>query len=816
MCLGVFFPGIPPSHAPVAPESIRSIVQGPRVPELPSKTESLAPGGRSRRSDALSVEVVPDEALLALMRGTSRAADMPSSAAPQTASPLSPAPPARADLFVGTLLASAPVGICMLDGELRYRVWNDYLESLLGVAAADVIGLRLDDAPGLAPIGALVEEMQKMPSGSQASTREAEYRYPLGDRPWLRVKSTPVFEPGGAFGGVFVLLERVDRERFAESSLAALRQALESVGEMVLEVDRHGHVLDANETALKSLGYERDEIKGLTLDAIDVGLARGGFEVVYDELRTRGGHHSESRFRTRHGAEFPVETVVQRVEQAGREFILLLSRDISARKQAEEALGESAERFRALFDESPVAALLLDSGFRTIGVNRSACDTLGYPAEDLVGKDLDDLVHDDDRPAYRRMRDELQRGLHGADTAERRLVHREGGLVWTKSSVRALSASNGHRHFLVVLENFTDRKIFEEQLQVALRDQQTLFETMSVGVAQTMSGKILLANREFAELFGYSDGEVIGMPLWDLCVDRDNRMPGEVSGMPVVRPYQTTRGEVVLFRRDGEPVWCLVQARPIQPEEPDLPALQEAIYTFQDITEIKRQREALSRSLLELNVVLDATSTAVLHLADERVVRFNSQTQLMFGQPGRDLTGAAFVELFVSEQEYRAAVAPLQALIANGRPASFEARMRGPSGTIWGLVSLRSDRSEDASTRHDRIDPRHHRPARAGRATADGAGAAAADLRHRARRPALRARQPAGARQQRDGGTARLRPGRPGEPDAAVHAPDGSPAAREPRASTTTRSTTAAPASSSCTCIGGGAIRSGWPCRAGR
>ena len=225
------------------------------MPELPSKTDSLAPGGRSRRSDALSVEVVPDEALLALMRGTGRAADTPP-AAPQPPGPLAPVSPTPADLFVGTLLASAPVGICMLDGALRYRVWNDYLEALLGVAAADVIGLRLDDAPGLAPIGALVEEIRKMPSGSQASTRESEYRYPLGDRPWLRVKYTPVFEPGGAFGGVFILLERIDRERFAESSLAELRQALESVGEMVFEVDRHGHVLDANETALKSLGYE--------------------------------------------------------------------------------------------------------------------------------------------------------------------------------------------------------------------------------------------------------------------------------------------------------------------------------------------------------------------------------------------------------------------------------------------------------------------------------------------------------------------------------------------------------------------------------
>jgi PAS domain S-box-containing protein len=660
------------------------------VSELPSKTDPMAPGGRSRRTDTLSVEVVPDDALLALMRGTAR----PEPASPPAGNRPSPAALpelgfARADLFVGTLLASAPVGICMLDSGLRYRVWNGYLESLLGVAAADVIGLRLADAPGLAPIGALLDELRRMQSGSQASTREAEYRYPLGDRPWLRVKSTPVFEPGGGFGGVFILLERIDRERFAESSLAALRQAIESVGEMVLEVDRHGRLVDANETALRALGYDREDLKGLTLAAIDVGLDGDGFEAVYDALRTRGAHQAESRYRTRHGSEFPVETVFQRVEQAGREFILLLSRDITARKRAEEALSESAERFRALFDESPVAALLLDTGFRVIGTNRAACETLGHPVETMIGKDLEDLVHPDDRAAYRRTRDEMQRGLHSADTAERRLVHRDGSVVWTKASVRALSAGSAHRQFLAVLENFTDRKLFEEQLQVALRDQQTLFETMSVGVAQTMSGKILLANREFAQMFGYGDGEVIGMPLWDLCVDRRNRMPGELSGMPVVRPYETTSAEVVLFGKDGEPVWCLVQARAIHVEAAGTGALHEAIYTFQDISEIKRQREALSRSLLELNVVLDATSTAVLHLADDRVVRFNAQTQLMFGGPGRDLSGTDFAELFASEQEYQNAVAPLRELVASGRPASFEARMKGPSGPIWGLVSLR-------------------------------------------------------------------------------------------------------------------------------
>jgi PAS domain S-box-containing protein len=660
---------------------------GPRVSDSPSRPDPAALA-RTTRPGTLTPEVMSEERVRALGRATPEVAD-PAVVLQQLAAQIGPPAGAVGDHFVSTLLASAPVGICMLDSELRYRAWNDYLERLLGVVADDVIGLRVADAPGLSAMAALAAELQSL-SASEPLTREAEYRYPLGDRPWLRVKSTPVFEAARRFAGVFILIERVDRERFAESSLAALRHALETVGEMVLEVDRHGSLLDANETALIALGYQREDIKGLKLADIDVTLAGAGFETVYEHLRARGAHQTEARYRTRHGGEFPVETVIQRVEQAGREFILLLSRDISQRKKAEAALTESAERFRALFDESPVGALLLDSAFRIIGANHAACETVGHPIEDLIGVDPEALMHTDDRPAHRRMRAELLGGSDAADAAERRLVHRDGRLVWSKASVRAIAAGNGLRHYLVVLENFTDRKIFEEQLQVALRDQQTLFETMSVGVAQTMSGKILLANREFAEMFGYSDGEVIGMPLWDLCVDRDNRMPGEVSGMPVVRAYQTTSAEVVLFRRDGEPIWCLVQARPIQADEPGLTVLREAIYTFQNISEIKRQREALSRSLLELNVVLDATSTAVLHLADDRIVRFNSQTQLMFGQPGRDLTGIAFSELFASELEYAAAMAPLRALVASGRPASLEARMKGPAGPIWGLVSLRA------------------------------------------------------------------------------------------------------------------------------
>ncbi|MEP6608627.1 MAG: PAS domain S-box protein [Burkholderiaceae bacterium] len=558
-----------------------------------------------------------------------------------------------ADTVIETLLAAAHIGLALLDRDLNYRLWNNCLEELFDAPADAVLGRGVDDAKALNQIPELLAVLQRIHESGERTPLEREYPLPGSKFEWVRVKLAPVFAIDGRFDGVLLTCERIDRERFAQNSLGALRQALESVGEMVFEIDRHGTVLDANDAARQRLGFERDTLIGMSLPQIDNALTSSdggnGFASLYEQLQTRGSYQTETVYKTRFGSEFAVETVLQRVQHDGREFILLLARDVGPRKKAESDLSESAERFRALFDESPVAALLLDSEFRLIGINRAACETLGYDLDELIGRDPETLLHPDDRVMHQQARAEMQRGALEAESAERRFMHRDGRVVWTKLSMRAIASDSGLRHVLLVLENFTDRKIFEEQLQVALRDQQTLFETMSVGVAQTMSGKILLANREFAEMFGYSDGEVIGMPLWDLCIDRLSRAPNEVSGMPVVRANQTTSGEVVLFRRDGEPVWCLVQARPIQAEEPGLEALREAIYTFQNISESKRQREALSRSLVEIKeqgeelqsalaqqqLIFDTALVGLLFVRDGRPVRANSaMEELLACEPG--------------------------------------------------------------------------------------------------------------------------------------------------------------------------------------
>jgi PAS domain S-box-containing protein len=610
-----------------------------------------------------------------------------------------------ADEFVDTVLTAARVGIAVLDCDLRYRVWNGHLEQLLGIPAEDVLGRTPAEAFGFSAESETMRALERMRDGSVRATQSLEFPFPMsaGDAPgpWVRVRPSPMFDARGTFDGVFLTIERIDRERFAETSLAALRQALDSAGEMVLEIDRAGTIVDANETALAWLGYVREGLKGIPLRAIDMTLTPERYADILEQLTGRGAYQGEARYRTRLGSEFSVDVVLQRVEQGEREFIFLLVRDISDRKQVEEALADSAARFRTIFEESPVANLLLDARFRIVQVNRAACLLLGHNAHMLIGQDPALFLHPDDGDTVKRLQARLAEGSVAAAESDRRLRHRDGHTLWSRLTVRAWSSASGERHFLLVLEDFTDRKTSDDQLQVALRDQQTLLATMSVGVAQTLQGRILLANREFAQMFGYADDEVVGMSLWDLTHDRAEQMMKAMSGLPAVRPHETTTAEVVLFRKDGRPVWCLVQARAVDTAvdvafgADGAVRAGEAIYTFQDVSESKQQREALERSLLELSVVFDATSIALMHLANGRIVRANAQAARMFapggGAAGAALENADFASLFASRAEFEEHEAATRAQLESGAPVSFEARMHTPSGTpTWALVSLRA------------------------------------------------------------------------------------------------------------------------------
>jgi PAS domain-containing protein len=142
----------------------------------------------------------------------------------------------------------------------------------------------------------------------------------------------------------------------------------------------------------------------MRLDQIDTRLSPELYAEMLEQLTGRGAWQGETRYRTRLGSEFPVDMVLQRVEQGGREFIFLLVRDITERKRIEQRLADAAWRFRTIFEESPVAKLLLGPDFVVTQANLAAGSLLGYASAELVGKPPSFIMDPQQRDAIDRLR----------------------------------------------------------------------------------------------------------------------------------------------------------------------------------------------------------------------------------------------------------------------------------------------------------------------------------------------------------------------------------------------------------------------------
>jgi PAS domain S-box-containing protein len=119
--------------------------------------------------------------------------------------------------------------------------------------------------------------------------------------------------------------------------------------------DEFGTILDVNDQACKSLGYSREELLGRTMFDFDQSINRSKAKPNRERLNAGEVLVFDTIHRRKDGAEFPVEVRVRPFVQGGRLFAVSLARDITKRKEAEEKIHRSEQRYRQVFENSPIS-----------------------------------------------------------------------------------------------------------------------------------------------------------------------------------------------------------------------------------------------------------------------------------------------------------------------------------------------------------------------------------------------------------------------------------------------------------------------------
>lgn len=208
----------------------------------------------------------------------------------------------------------------------------------------------------------------------------------------------------------------------------------------ILLLDMQGTLLDGNNRISEMYGYPRDEMIGQSINLLRAPDQDDSFDSIVEQLRQDGQLIYETLHQDRQGRCFPVESSARLIDEEGLQRIHVSVRDISERRQAEQALREREARYRAVIETSADGFWIIDSGGRLEEVNDAYCRMSGYSREDLLGMRIGDLdARETPEQTARHMAQILATGSSLFETQHRA----RDGTLWQVEVNAALSRDTG-------------------------------------------------------------------------------------------------------------------------------------------------------------------------------------------------------------------------------------------------------------------------------------------------------------------------------------------------------------------------------------
>jgi PAS domain S-box-containing protein len=405
------------------------------------------------------------------------------------------------------------------------------------------------------------------------------------------------------------ITDRKQAEEALRESEEKYRTLVETSPDAVMLLDLKGRITLASQRAVQLYGAERvEEVLGRnSLDflapehqqtfatdlqrTIEEGMARN---VEYTLLRKDG-----SRFSGEGAA------AVIRDASGKPTALVAVVRDITARKQAEEALRASEERFRSYFEQGLIGMAVSSVEMRWIQVNDHLCDMLGYSREELVGMKWTEITHPDDLQRNLVPQNRLLAGEIDHFTLSKRFVRKDKAVVHARVFVRCFRHPDGTTdHILALIEDVTERTLVQEALRQSEERYRTVLEDQTEVICRfKIDGSFTFVNEVFCRFFGKTNQELVGAAWQPFVFSED--VPTVVRRLRALSPSDPI---AVIEKRVhsalGRVHWMQVVNRGFFDQAGRLTEIQAV---GRDITERKQAQEALERERRSLWRMLQAS-----------------------------------------------------------------------------------------------------------------------------------------------------------------------------------------------------------------
>jgi len=431
---------------------------------------------------------------------------------------------------------------------------------------------------------------------------EMEYRLRRadGDYRWILDTGTPLWGPDKSFAGYIGscadITERKQAEEALRESEDRYRDLVENSGILFGTHDPQGRVLSVNQATVEFSGFENaKQLVGVDLRAFLLPEFRDRFDDYLDHVLKDGHATGYMKVRLLSGAERVLEYNNSLRREGLREPVVrCIGRDVTGRRQAENALRESEELFRQLAENTRdiVWILSLEAG-KVIFANSAFEEITGRTRESLyAGSDSSDIIHPEDREcAVAALRKQV---FEPSDTdSEFRIVRPDQSVRWVRSRAFPIRDHHGRVYRVAgVAEDVTDRKQAEQDLRESEERYRLLAEnSQDLIKLLNLQAVVQYASPSHLQVLGYGPDELVNRCMLDL-IHPDDAEAVRTTFRDLAGSSQSKTLELRVRRKAGD--WADLEAI-FSPITDPGGSVGSVLLSSRDITDRKRA-ERLSRS----------------------------------------------------------------------------------------------------------------------------------------------------------------------------------------------------------------------------
>ena len=361
-----------------------------------------------------------------------------------------------------------------------------------------------------------------------------------------------------------IYLQKHTEDKSKEGHLR-VKAILDTAVDAIITIDEVGIVESINPAAERLTGFTTEEVVGQNVKMLMPSPYAGEHDGYLKNYRTTGekkiiGIGREVVVQRKDGSTFPAELAVSEMILGNRKMFTGILRDISERREIENALSKLSSELKLIFENAGEGIYGLDLNGQTTFANQAAVDILGYTLDEMLNVSQHDLVHYHypDGSPYIKEDCNIYAALHDGKThTEDKEVfwHKDGRPIPVEYTSRPIIENGQTTGAVVTFRDITERKRYKTKIEEGLLKNKAILDT-AVDAIVTISevGIVESINPAAERLTGFTTEEVVGQNVKMLM---PSPYAGEHDGY--LKNYRTTGEkkiigigrEVVVQRKDG-------------------------------------------------------------------------------------------------------------------------------------------------------------------------------------------------------------------------------------------------------------------------